>query len=150
MTWTKREIIDDAFTELGLGNDSMNPSYYQQAMYKLDNMMALWSKYNIIFDPVYPQPTSKTGGDLDSETNAPLEVNKAMSLKLAMEIAPLFGKTISPDTKAVADIAFKAVRGFYMPALEQSLQGMIRGAGSKYTECPFILEQTKDTTSIPS
>lgn len=150
MTWTKREIIESAFVELGLGNHSMSAEQWQQAMYRLDNMMAIWSKFNIIFDPVYPQPATKTGGDLDDETNAPPEVQEAMFLNLALKIPSSFGKTPSNETKLNADMALKAVRGFYLPALEQSLQGMVRGAGSKYPESPFILAQTKDTTSIPS
>lgn len=139
MTWTKREIITQAFEELGLAAYAfdLKPEEMQSAMVKLDTMMADWTARGIVFDPVYPNPAGPTDGDLDDETNAPIDANAPMFNNLALLLGPPFGKTPRPETMKMAASGFSLLMGkVVVPAIQMT--GMIRGAGNKHPLYPFI------------
>lgn len=140
MSWTKREIITQAFGELGLASYVFNltAEELQDAMRRLDTMMGLWATRNIIFDPVYPQPATYGEGDIDDDTNAPDDALEPMYLNLAIRMAPSFGKTPSPDTRAVAKAGYTTMLGQYVVGTQVSLKGTIKGAGAKQPITPFI------------
>lgn len=140
MSWTKREIITQAFAELGLASYVFNltADELQDAMRRLDTMMALWTARNVIFDPVYPQPATYGAGDLDDDTNAIPEAIEPMYLNLAIRLAPSFGKAPSPDTRAAAKSGYNTLLAQYVVGAQVSLQGTIKGAGAKDPVAPFI------------
>ena len=144
MAWTKRDVIESAFTEIGLAGSffDLSAQELQEAMYKLDSMMGVWSSQSIVFTPTpYPQPTTKTGGDLDDTTNAPDEANEAMFLNLAIRLAPSYGKAVPPDTKVGAKAALNNLAGNFVVGTEMCLTGTIKGAGAKRPIRPFIEEE---------
>lgn len=109
MSWTKRQIIDQAHEEIGLAATSfdLQPDQYESARRKMDTMVAGWSSKNIQIG--YPLPGEANSSDLDQETNVPDYAYEALYLNLAIRIAPAFGKTVSPDTKQQADAAYRNV-----------------------------------------
>ena len=147
MSWTKRQIIVQAFTELGLASYVFNltADELQDAMRRLDTMMGVWSARNIVFDTVYPQPATYGAGDLDDDTNAPDDAIEPMFMNLAIALAPSYGKTPSPDTKAAAKAGYNTLLGQYVVGAQVSLRGTIKGAGSKDPISPFIASTIVET-----
>lgn len=137
MSWTKREIINQALSEIGLSN-GITASELQDAMRVLDGMMGVWSKKGIVFATVYPLPTVVGGGDIDDATNAPVEAVEAMYLNLAVRLGSGYGKVPSPDTKSRAVIGFNDLLGGYVKSPERTYEGMVQGAGHKTPLSPFI------------
>lgn len=140
MGWTKRQVITQAFSELGLASYVYNltASELQDAMRRLDTMMAIWTARNIVFDPVYPQPATYGAGDLDDDTNATDDALEPMYLHLAIRLGPSYGKTPSPDTRAAAKAGYTALLGQYVLGSQVSLTKTIKGAGAKNPFSPFI------------
>ena len=108
MPWTKKQIITEAFTEIGKGSYSFDsqPEEYQTALRRLDAMMATWgATANIRIGYV----GGNGFGDIDAESTVPDWAVAAMYLNLAINLAPSYGKTVSPDTKINAKAALDAV-----------------------------------------
>jgi hypothetical protein len=111
MSWTKRQFIEEAFSELGLASYvfDLQSEQLQGALRKLDAMMALWNTEGIRIG--YPIPSSPENSDLDTETGVPDSANEAIYTNLAVKIAPGIGKIPSLDTKIAASRAKKALMG---------------------------------------
>ena len=107
MGLSKRQIITAAFSELGLASYAfdLQPEDLQDALQKLDAMMATWGGRGIRI--------GYSGGDGSGEISNPTEVpawaDEAMSLGLALRLAPGYGKTPSLETKIAAQQAFMTV-----------------------------------------
>ena len=140
MSWTKRQVITQAFSEAGLAAyiHNLNAGQLQDAMRRLDSLMALWTTRGIVFSPVYPQPTTYGSGDLDDDTNAPNEALEPMYLHLALRIGPSYGKQPSPDTRAAAKESYTALLVPFAKSPDVVLTGAIKGAGHKSPNSPFI------------
>ena len=141
MSWTKRQIITQAFSELGLASYVFNltADELQDAMRRLDTMMGIWTQRSIVFTPtVYPQPATYGAGSLDDDTNAPDDALEPMYLNLAIRLAPSFGKTPSPDTRAAAKAGYTTMLGQFVAVPQVCLTKTIKGAGSKRPLYPFI------------
>lgn len=139
MSWTKRQIIEEAFSELGLASYAFDLSAdeMQGALRKLDSMMATWIARGIVFDPPYPATVNPGEGDIADETNAPDEAVMPMYTNLAIVIAPGFGKTPSPQTRESAKDGYSLLaQSIEVPCIRMT--GMIKGAGSKDVIRPFI------------
>ncbi len=146
MSWTKKQIITQAFTEIGLASYvyDLTADELQDALRILDSMMAEWTEKGIVFDPVYPNPATVGAGDIDDATNAPLSANKAMYCTLAIDLAPSFGKTPSSRTIKNAATGYSLLaETIAVPCIR--MVGMIRGAGAKTPLRPFIREETITT-----
>lgn len=108
MPWTKRQIVSEAFAEIGKGSYSfdMQPEEYQTALRRLDAMMATWgATANIRIG----YSGGNGFGDIGAETEVPDWAVSAMYLNLAINLAPSYGKTVSPDTKINAKIALDSI-----------------------------------------
>lgn len=140
MGWTKRQLINKAFAELGLGSYALDaePDELRDAMHQLDAMMGRWTGRGIVFDTVYPQPASLDAGDIDADSNVPSNATEAVYLNLALRIAPGFGKTPSPDTKRDARRAYSDLLAGYVVATEISIKGFPKGQGAKEPLYPFF------------
>lgn len=99
MSFTRRQIIDAAFTELGLAPEfyDMTPGQYQTAMTRLDMMVANWQSNSVRIG--YNMPATPGAGDLDDDTGVPDTAIEVLSLGLALRIAPSFGKQLGVDTR---------------------------------------------------
>lgn len=132
MSWTKRQFLEAAFEEIGLASYTydLQPEQLESAMRRMDAMLATWNNKGIRLG--YPIPSSPENSNLDDETNVPDAANQAIILNLAIQIAPSYGKTVSPDTKMLAKDAYRGLLNISTKPDEMQLPGtMPRGAGNK-------------------
>ena len=144
MSWTKRQLIEQAFEEAGLAAYvfDLSPEQLQSALRRLDSMMATWMEKGIILG--YPIPGSPNDSVLSDASNIPDYAVETVYLNLAIRIAPAFGKATMPDTKASAKSALDALLvRFAFPNEQQFPVGTPAGAGAKSWRLngnPFIAD----------
>jgi hypothetical protein len=145
MAYTKRDIVEQAFEEIGLASYvfDLQPQQLDSALRRLDAMMATWNAKGIRLG--YPLPSSPADSDLDQDTGVPDNAIEAMVLNLAVRVAPGFGKTVSPDTKGNAKRAYNEIVANSAMPIEMQLgnQTIPAGAGNKgwrYYNNPFLRE----------
>lgn len=154
MAYTKRDIINMAFEEIGLAAYvfDLTPQQLEGALRRLDAMMATWNGKGIRLG--YPLPSSPGSSDLDQPTEVSDFAIEAMALNLAVRIAPGYGKTVSPDTKASAKNAYNQIIAQSAKPIEMQLDNMSipSGAGNKgyrYYGDPFLRQPTDPLTAGP-
>jgi hypothetical protein len=152
MAYTKRDIVEQAFEEIGLASYvfDLQPQQLDSALRRLDSMMATWNAKGLRL--AYPLPSSPSDSDLDQEIGAPDSAIEAMYLNLAVRISGGFGKTVSPDTKAAAKRAYNEVVANAAKPVEMQLgnETIPAGAGNKgyrYYNNPFLREP-KDPLTV--
>lgn len=98
MGHSKRHYITEAFAEIGKADYAfdLDPEALQTALRRLDAMMAEWNGRGIRIG----YSGGNGLGDIDQDTTIPGWADEAIILGLAIRIAPSFGKTVLPDTKA--------------------------------------------------
>ena len=139
MSWTKRQFVEQAFSEIGLASYvfDLSPEQLQNALYRLDSQMAQWNALGIRIG--YPMVSTPEGSSLDTETNVPDSANEAIYLNLAIKIAPGFGKQVSGDTKIAAKMAYNTLLSIAaMPPEMQLNTSVPAGAGHKRLDDPFL------------
>lgn len=132
MSWTKRQIIQQAFDEIGLAPYvfDLTADQLESALRRLDSMIAMWDAKGIRLG--YPLPSSPQNSDLDAETNMPDVAVEAAFLQLAVRIAPSYGKVVSAETKAAAKQAYDALLVQFATPPEMHIPaGFPIGAGYK-------------------
>jgi len=140
MPWTKRQIVSEAFSEIGKGGYAfdMQPEEYQSALRRLDAMMATWgATTNIRIGYV----GGDGFGDIGVETEVPDWAVSAIYLNLAISIAPTYGKTVSADTKINAKIALDNVMN-NVTELSPRYLGGYAGAGAGLWDAVLPLAST--------
>lgn len=147
MSWTKRELIAEAFAELQLGSDyDLQPEEMQTALRRLDTMMAMWDAKGVRLG--YPLPTGANASDLDQDSGLPDGALEPVYLNLALRIAPGFGKTVSVDTRRNAGAGYDRLQiDAAQPLPPQQPNTMPRGAGNKPwrpLSSPFFPAPTTD------
>lgn len=154
MSWTKRELVTNAFEEIGLANYvfDLQPEQLQAALRRLDNMMATWNSRGLRLG--YPLADSPGGSDLDQNSNITDEAIEAVVGNLAVRIAPMMGKTVSPDTKAAARSAYMALLNRRTNTLEKRIDvnAIPGGQGGKYwrfNSDPFLSQSERGITTGP-
>lgn len=143
MSWTKRQFVEHAFSEIGLAAYvfDLSPEQLQNALRKLDGMMAAWNALGIRIG--YPMVSTPEDSSLDTETNVPDSANEAIYLNLAIRIAPGYGKQILPDTKINAKMAYNTLLSLAaMPPEMQLNTSVPAGAGHKRSYDPFLDDPT--------
>ena len=132
MSWTKKEYIEQAFAEIGLGSNSFDiePNEMQMALNKLDAMMATWNAIGIRLG--YPLPSSPSSSNLDDLTEVSDDAHQAIYTNLAISLAPAFGKQVLPDTKISAKQGYNRLINKQSVMQEMQLPNNLpRGAGNK-------------------
>lgn len=124
---TKREIINGAFEEIGLGTYaySMQAEDYQSGLTRLNALLAQWTSngaaggYN-------------TGG-LDGESGVPSDAERGVICGLAVDLCPSFGKTPSPQTMVAARQGKRLMmrKSAVIPEKATAWQDIPMGAGWK-------------------
>ena len=130
--WTKGQIIDQAFEELGLAGHvfDMTPEEQQSALRRLDTMMALWEAKGVRVG--YLLASAPNDSDLNAASGLPDAAVEASYLNLAMRLAAAFGKVLSTDTRRAAREAYDTLLWAAAQPIEQQLPNtMPRGAGNK-------------------
>lgn len=129
---TKRQLITQAFGEAGLASYiyTLRPEQWQQALIRMDRMMAQWDSVGIRVG--YLLARQQDESDLDDESGAFLYAENAIALQLALQIAPAYGKIVSEDAKASAKTAYSMLltANYSIPEMRYP-QTMPTGAGNK-------------------
>lgn len=152
MSWTKRQIIEQAYEELGLAAMfyDLQPEQLESARRKLDTMVAGWSSKNIQIG--YPLPSEANSSDLDQETNVSDYAIEALYLNLAVKIAPSHGKNVSPDTKLQAGSTYRNILCMSLknpPQMKYSC-ALPSGAGHKDRCNKFIINKQDNNVLSPN
>ena len=153
MSWTKRQFIEEAFSEIGLASYVFDvaPEQMQSALARLDSMMATWNTKGIRIG--YPLPSSQQASNLDDETNVPDTANEAIYTNLAIKLAPGIGKTPTRETKVAAKMAYDTLISNVTAIPQQQFPSTLpRGAGNKpwrYTRSRFFPEPEDPITVGP-
>lgn len=149
MGWTKRQLVTQAFEEIGLAAYvfDLNPDQLNSALRRMDAMIAGWSANGVRIK--YSLPASPQDSDLDEDSGIPDFAIEAVYLGLAVRLGPSFGKTISPETKQFADMAYNNMANqVAFPTIERELpRTMPRGSGTKpwrNFNNPFVYGPTTD------
>jgi len=147
MSWTKREIISAALEELGLASYvfDMTTDQFQSALRRLDSMIAVWATNGIRIN--YPMASSPDQSELDIDSGVPGFCAEAIVTNLAIRLAPSYGKTVSVETKMIADLSFSnLLTGLQGDDLTMNLpEFMPKGAGTK----PWRTWSTSFTNKLP-
>ncbi len=126
---SKRQIVGKAYAELGIGNweFDLQPDEIQDAIGRLDSMMAAWSSQGIRVG------YNGTSDDPDEDTGLPDVAVEAVRTNLALRIAPQLGKTVSPDTRVVAAESLSYLTAYFMTIPQRQLPSTLPiGAGNRY------------------
>ena len=131
MSWTKKELIEQAFDAIGLAtyNFDLQPEQYQSALKKLDSMMASWNGRGLRL--AYPLHSAPKDSVLTEDSALPDWAIEAAYLNLAIRIAPSFGKAVSPDTKKDAKDGYDIIMTRKNRPPEYQVTGLPRGQGQK-------------------
>lgn len=141
MGWTKRQFVEAAFEEIGYATYSydLQPEQLQSALRRLEALMATWNGRGIRIG--YPLSSNPDIANLDDITQVPDASNEAIYANLALRVAPMVGKTASPETKAGARSAYlQLLSRCTKPNEMQMPESMPAGAGNKpwRTDTPFL------------
>jgi hypothetical protein len=139
MSWTKKQIIEQAFEEIGLASYifDLTPDQLDSALRRLDLMVGSWLAKNIRI--AYPLPESPQNSSIDEEIDVPIQCNEALVLNLAVRLAPSYGKTLTPETKANAKLMYdQLLVEAAAPIEQQFVKTLPLGAGYKRTERVFV------------
>lgn len=143
MGWSKQNLIDKAYEQIGLASYvfDISPEMYKSALMSLDSMMALWSIQGIRPGP-YPLPTSPANSNLADDSNLPDWANRAVFMRLGIDLASERGKPVSTQLLSNADIAYNAMLTELAKSEEMEFPpGTLAGAGNRrwgYTGRVFL------------
>ena len=132
MSWTKRQIVEEAFAELSLQGYAFDLSAEEQqgAARRLEMMLAQWSGHGVRIG--YAFAADQQSIDLDAASGVPLSAIHAVVANLACTQAASYGKTLKAQTVLDAREGFAALLGAaVMPAPSQLPGTLPRGAGSR-------------------
>lgn len=132
MGWSKRQIIEAAFEEIGLAayTFDLQPQQLDSALRRLDSMMAAWNAKGIRLG--YPIPVNAQDSSLNEQTEVPDSAYDAVILNLALRLAPSYGKTPMPETRIGAKQTFDVLLArAAMPPEMQYDASLPMGAGHK-------------------
>ena len=144
MGYSKRQFVESALEEIGLASYvfDLSPQQVESAVRRLDAQMASWNALGIRVG--YPLPSSPQDTGLDDETNVPDAAYEAIITNLGIKLAPSYGKTVSPDTKATAKRTYDTLLSRAAMPMEMQLPAsMPRGAGAKAYDDPFVDNPTE-------
>jgi hypothetical protein len=141
MSWTKRQFVMQAFEEVGYASYSYDllPEQLQAGLRRLEALIATWNGKGIRLG--YPLSSNPESAELDTATQVPDSANEAVYTNLAIRIAPMVGKTCSPETKQAARSAYMELLSRYtMPPQQQFPSTLPAGAGNKpwREDSPFM------------
>lgn len=143
MSWTKQQIIEEAYGELSLHSFVVNltPEILQRGLRRLDAMMALWNGKGIRLG--YGLPSSADNSNLDDDSGLPDAAIEPTLMNLAVRLAAGHGKQVAPTTAATAKEGYDALLARAgMPPEVQYPRFMPSGAGNKpwrWQRGPFLI-----------
>ncbi|AIL76279.1 P22 tail accessory factor [Acinetobacter baumannii] len=151
MSWTKREIIETAFEEIGMAAYvfDLQPEQVESARRTMDAMAAMWSSKRIQIG--YPLPSEADSSDLDQESNIPDYAYETFYLNLAKRLASKFGKTLTPEKALLAKEGYENLLRIAVsrPPQMKYACSLPSGAGNKRCD-PFIVNTQDNVVLAPN
>lgn len=137
MSYTKGELVQHALDEIGIANYAFDLTTDQldRALARLDAMMGEWGGRRIRLG--YPIAANPKVIEANTQSNVPDWAVEAVITNLAIRLAPSFGKSVSPDTRATATRGMNTLLARAARPSPARLGPMIAGAGNK-SASPFI------------
>lgn len=134
MSWTKRQLVNEAYAELALaGYDfDLSPEEMQSGLRRLDAMMATWVGNGVQVG--YAMAGSQDDSGLDQDSGVQMIGTEAVFLNLSCRIAASKGKAIAGSTIRSAKQAYDALVSSIAKSQVQEQQlaaGTPRGQGHK-------------------
>jgi hypothetical protein len=132
MGYSKRQFVEAAFAEIGMAGYvfDLQPQDLEQALRRLDAMMAEWNAKGIRLG--YPLPSSPQFSDIDAESEVPDSANEGVIANLGVRLGAGYGKAIMPQTMMVAKQAYNTLLSrAAMPMEQQFPDTLPAGAGNK-------------------
>lgn len=147
MSYTKRQLVTSALSEIGLSSYAFDLSTDQlnEALVRLDAMMAEWNARGIRLG--YPIPGTQGGSSLQDDSGIPDSAWTAVITNLAVQIAPSYGKQLSLQTLTVARQSWNTILALNANPIEIIVNGMASGAGNKGES--FIAPQDLEENEKP-
>ena len=139
MGWTKIQILEQAFEEIGIASYifDLTPDQLMSALRRMDLMVSSWYAKNIKIG--YPLPVTPNNSHMEEQIDTPLQANEALVLNLAVRLAPSYGKVVAPETKMLAKQLYdQLLVQAAMPFEMQYPRTLPLGAGYKRTERVFV------------
>jgi P22 tail accessory factor len=126
MAWTKKQVIKQAYEELGIASYEfdVSPEEMQTGLRILDLLMAEWNIHGI-------RVSYNSGDDIAAQTGVPDWAVNALFLTLAVRLAPSLGKTPAAETKAAQKSAYSVLMAKMVAPTKISPAGY-GGSGSRY------------------
>lgn len=149
-SWTKQQLVDQAFAEIGLPIEVYNvgPDQMARALNRLDAMMATW--YGAGIHVGYALASNPGDSSLESDSGLADITVEAVYLNLAIRLAPGRGKTVTPELRSSASQAYGTLeRAAAQPLQQQFRSSLPLGAGNKTwrASCgPFIRDAVEPLT----
>ena len=149
MSYTKRQLVEAAMAEIGLASYAFDlmPEQREQALRRLDSMMAEWNTRGLRLG--YPVPDNPADSDIDVDSNVPDAAWEAVITNLAIRVAPSYGKVVSPETKTTARHALNTILSRASMPSQIKLPSMPSGAGNKTFDAPFTENPNTDLIAGP-
>lgn len=151
MSWSKKDIINQAYEFIGLAAYvfDLESEQYESARRKMDAMVATWETKGVRIS--YPM-TNSDNTDLDNPTDIPDKAFEALYMNLALRLAPGLGKSIGADLKSDAIRAYKnLINSTTHYTVEPSRAGLPLGAGHKGKQrTKFIQPDVSDPIEVGS
>jgi hypothetical protein len=132
MSWTKGNLVEGAFSEVGLPVTVFNvdPDKLAGALSRLDVMMATWYGKGIRLG--YAMSSSADGSTMADDSGLPDTSIETVIAHLAIRIAPGLGKTVSQNTLNTASAGYQGLLArAAFPPQQQLPSTLPRGAGNK-------------------
>jgi hypothetical protein len=132
VAYSKGWFVRKAFSEIGMAAYvfDLQSQQLQEALERLDSQMATWDGNGIRVG--WSIPESEDESSLEDEVDVPYQAREAIFKQLALKIAPLFGKTCSPELKSAASQAMDALLQFTAWPIPMQYPGTLpSGAGNK-------------------
>lgn len=133
MSWTKLDIVKQAFEMIGLASYvfDLQAGDLQSGLRHLDSMIASWERKGIRLG--YPLPCSPGDSDIEDDSEIEGSAIEAVFTNLALRIAPSFGKVVMPELKQLASSSYKEllIKTAKPPYERQLPDTMPLGAGHK-------------------
>ena len=141
MSWTKRQLIEQAYEDIGYAGYTydLDPERIESALRQLDAMISQWGGRGVRIG--YPLPTNPDDSDLDTDSGIPDYAVEAVYTNLGIRLAKTVGKTLPVEAIKVAREAYDTLmqRTAYPPE-RQYPSTMPRGAGYKSWDWTFYGE----------
>lgn len=134
MSWSKRQIVEEAYSELALASYvfDLTPEEMLWGCRRMDAMLGSWSAKGVQIG--YAFGATPTSTDLDQDSGIALTAVTAVYLNLAINLAAGKGKNLARSTTAFAKDAYDSMlvqlaQDQMQP--QQFRSGVPQGAGNK-------------------